>query len=120
MSAIVEPFAAIAGIIPCRNILRVPHLRHTNTCLTQRPSSREHGPLPRFQPMRPAMRTRSILPLCCFLMIATIAQNAPVQSPKLLSWSQQIAVREQWLAARHPENAPLMREGGLGMWGLGE
>jgi Xaa-Pro dipeptidase len=62
------------------------------------------------------MRTRSILPLCCFLMIATIAQNAPVQSPKLLSWSQQIALREQWLAKRHEMILPMMREHGIEMW----
>src|SRR5215831_1120956 len=70
----------------------------------------------RFHERGSAMRTRTILPLCCLLIIAAGAENAPVRSPKLLSWSQQIAGREQWLAKRHQMILPMMREHGIDMW----
>jgi Xaa-Pro aminopeptidase len=36
--------------------------------------------------------------------------------PKLLPWSQQIAVREGWLAKRHQMILPMMRKFGISMW----
>jgi len=36
--------------------------------------------------------------------------------PKLLPWSQQIAVREQWLAKRHGMILDMMRRHGVDMW----
>jgi hypothetical protein len=36
--------------------------------------------------------------------------------PKLLSWSQQLAMREQWLAKRHEMILPVMRKHGIDMW----
>jgi len=38
------------------------------------------------------------------------------QLPKLLPWSQQIAVREGWLEKRHTMILPLMRKYGINMW----
>jgi Xaa-Pro aminopeptidase len=35
---------------------------------------------------------------------------------RLLPWSRQIAVREQWLARRHERLLPMMRAHGVGMW----
>jgi Xaa-Pro dipeptidase len=62
------------------------------------------------------MRTQIIFPLCCLLVVAAAAQNLPPKTPKLLPWSQQIAVREQWLAKRHQMILPMMREHGIDMW----
>jgi len=42
------------------------------------------------------------------------AQSVP--DAGLLPWSQQIAVREGWLAKRHEMLLPMMRRHGLGMW----
>lgn len=36
--------------------------------------------------------------------------------PKLLTWSQQLAVREQWLQKRHEMILPMMRKHGIDMW----
>ncbi|MEN9508196.1 MAG: hypothetical protein RLZZ621_759 [Gemmatimonadota bacterium] len=38
------------------------------------------------------------------------------QADSLLPWSQQIAVREQWLVKRHALLLPMMRRHGIGMW----
>jgi Xaa-Pro dipeptidase len=62
------------------------------------------------------MRTRLIFLLCCLLVVTAAAQNAAPKIPKLLPWSQQIAVREQWLAKRHEMILPMMREHGIDMW----
>src|SRR5436853_2246621 len=62
------------------------------------------------------MRLRLLCLLCCLLIFfPAIAQKAG-KTPKLLSWSQQIAVREQWLAKRHEMILPMMREHGIDMW----
>jgi Xaa-Pro dipeptidase len=61
------------------------------------------------------MRTRIILPLC-LLVVTAVAQKSSPKTSKLLPWSQQIAVREQWLAKRHPMILPMMREHGIDMW----
>jgi Xaa-Pro dipeptidase len=62
-----------------------------------------------------AMRKRICLLLFCLLAVAVVAQNVP-KAPKLLPWSQQIAVREQWLAKRHEMILPMMRQHGIDMW----
>lgn len=36
--------------------------------------------------------------------------------PRLLSWSEQLAVREAWLEKRHALLLPMMRRHGVGMW----
>lgn len=38
------------------------------------------------------------------------------EADSLLPWSQQIAVREQWLVKRHEMLLPMMRRHGIGMW----
>ncbi|MFN8715492.1 MAG: M24 family metallopeptidase [Gemmatimonadaceae bacterium] len=38
------------------------------------------------------------------------------EADALLPWSQQIAVREQWLTKRHELLLPMMRRHGIGMW----
>jgi Xaa-Pro dipeptidase len=43
------------------------------------------------------------------------AQKGPVL-PKLLPWSQQIALREQWLEKRHTMILPMMRQHHIDMW----
>lgn len=50
---------------------------------------------------------------------ATRPAPSPVRVPEadsLLPWSQQIAIREQWLAKRHEMLLPMMRRHGIGMW----
>ena len=48
-----------------------------------------------------------------FLILVTSAsQHAPEEAtaePKLLTWSEQIAVREEWVAKRHQMLLPMMR-----------
>jgi Xaa-Pro dipeptidase len=61
------------------------------------------------------MRTRIILPLC-LLVVGAVAQRVSTKPPKLLPWSQQIGVREQWLTKRHQMILPMMREHGIDMW----
>jgi hypothetical protein len=61
------------------------------------------------------MPKRTMIVLCCVLAVAAVAQNKP-KSPKLLPWSQQLAVREQWLAKRHEMILPMMRAHEIGMW----
>jgi hypothetical protein len=49
----------------------------------------------------------------------TLAAEAPRDinaEPKLLPWSQQIAVREQWLAKRHSMILDMMRRNRVDMW----
>ena len=38
------------------------------------------------------------------------------EADSLLPWSQQIAIREQWLVKRHEMLLPMMRRHGIGMW----
>ncbi|WNG54571.1 M24 family metallopeptidase [Archangium gephyra] len=46
------------------------------------------------------------------------ARSAPTgeESPRLLSWSHQLDVREAWLKKRHEMLLPMMRQHGVGMW----
>jgi len=62
------------------------------------------------------MRMRIIVLLGCLLAATAVAQSVAPKIPKLLPWSQQIAVREQWLAKRHEMILPMMREHGIDMW----
>jgi len=50
---------------------------------------------------------------------ATKPRPASMRVPEadsLLPWSQQIAIREQWLSKRHEMLLPMMRRHGVGMW----
>jgi Xaa-Pro dipeptidase len=62
------------------------------------------------------MRLRITLLLCCVLAAPALAQKASSRVPALLPWSQQIAVREQWLTKRHEMILPMMRAHGIDMW----
>ena len=62
------------------------------------------------------MRSRIILLLCCVLAMPALAQKPAGKVPALLPWSQQLAVREQWLMKRHEMILPLMRAHGIDMW----
>ena len=61
------------------------------------------------------MRIRTII-LLFVLSFTVAAQKAPPKPPQLLPWSQQIAVREQWLVKRHEMILPMMRKFGINMW----
>jgi len=61
------------------------------------------------------MRKRISLALCSLVLVTAAAQSIP-KTAKLLPWSQQIAVREQWLDKRHEMILPMMREHGIEMW----
>lgn len=54
--------------------------------------------------------------LSLLLLLAPAAVRAQQADPTLLPWSQQIAVREAWLAARHRTLLPMMRRHGIAMW----
>ena len=67
--------------------------------------------------------------LCAVLVLAsfacTSANETPFtelgasnseDAPSLLTWSEQMAVRDQWLAKRHDMLLPMMRLHGLDMW----
>ena len=58
---------------------------------------------------------KALLALVLFLLVSPLLAQK-LQEPKLLPWSQQIAVREQWLEKRHPMILPMMRAHGIGMW----
>lgn len=44
------------------------------------------------------------------------APSEGTDSPTLLSWSEQMAVRDEWLSARHGMLLPMMRRHGIDMW----
>lgn len=57
------------------------------------------------------------LALVAFVWVVGAGAQAPTkQSPKLLPWSKQIEVREQWLAKRHGILLEMMRRHGIEMW----
>jgi len=62
------------------------------------------------------MRLRIVLLLCCVLATPALAQKNSAKVPALLPWSQQLAVREQWLVKRHEMILPMMRAHGIDMW----
>jgi Xaa-Pro dipeptidase len=61
------------------------------------------------------MRRLTILLALSFLL-STHAPGKELKVPKLLPWSQQIAVRETWLEKRHQLILPMMRHNGIDMW----
>jgi Xaa-Pro aminopeptidase len=65
------------------------------------------------------MNRRGVLAFVLLLASTTnvaAAQTARAGEPKLLPWSQQIAIREQWLKKRHGMILEMMRHNGVGMW----
>jgi len=53
---------------------------------------------------------------CCLSSVPAAAQDLRAQMPKLLPWSQQIAVREGWLTKRHAMLLDMMRRHKVDMW----
>jgi Xaa-Pro dipeptidase len=61
------------------------------------------------------MRKPTVLLFACCLLVST-AYTQELKAPKLLPWSQQIAVREGWLEKHHQMLLPMMRKFGINMW----
>jgi Xaa-Pro aminopeptidase len=63
---------------------------------------------------------RRAVPCLLLALSLACATARPVptgaQPPRLLSWSEQLDVREAWLAKRHGMLLPMMRRHGVGMW----
>lgn len=58
-----------------------------------------------------------LLILLAFACVPIHAQKADPQTmPKVLSWSQQIELREEWLQKHHALLLPMMRKHNVGMW----
>jgi len=63
------------------------------------------------------MRKRALVTMSCLPVVAAaVAQNISLKAPKLLPWSQQMAVREHWLEKRHQMILPMMRRFDIDMW----
>jgi Xaa-Pro dipeptidase len=64
-----------------------------------------------------------VMTACTMLAGSTAAQKQKAQNlpkaPELLPWSQQIAVREQWLVKRHAMLLDMMRRHNVEMWIVG-
>ncbi|MDX2260122.1 MAG: M24 family metallopeptidase [Gemmatimonadales bacterium] len=60
--------------------------------------------------------TARLVALLTFLPLCAPVAQAPKEPTGLLSWSEQIRVRESWLDARHAMLLPMMRRHGIGMW----
>ena len=61
---------------------------------------------------------RAVLCLLALNVACATACSASkgAEAPRLLAWSEQIAVREAWLLKRHEMLLPMMRRHGVGMW----
>jgi Xaa-Pro aminopeptidase len=59
---------------------------------------------------------RKVLPAILLFILVSPTLGQKLQEPRLLPWSQQIAVREQWLEKHHEMILPMMRRHGIGMW----
>lgn len=69
--------------------------------------------------MRLSNRPRLALPLLALLCLPPVraaAQQPDATSPRLLPWSEQIALREGWLDERHARLLPMMRRHAIAMW----
>jgi len=60
------------------------------------------------------MRKPVLAVVLSLFIVPAFAQK--LQEPKLLPWSQQLAIREQWLEKRHQMILPMMRKHGIDMW----
>lgn len=67
-----------------------------------------------FEYMGVPMRKLLLALVVCVSVLPAPAQK--LREPKLLPWSQQIAVREQWLQKHHALILPMMRQHGIDMW----
>src|SRR5512134_1315557 len=61
--------------------------------------------------------TPAALPATLLALVFAAGPHArPVAPPSLLPWSEQIRIREDWLAKRHEALLPMMRRHGIDMW----
>ncbi|MBT4185678.1 MAG: aminopeptidase P family protein [Gemmatimonadales bacterium] len=73
-------------------------------------------------PLSQEHRVRTPYVLLCAASLGLTACGAPgapavaSDGPALLTWSEQMAVRDQWLTQRHDALLPMMRRHGIGMW----
>jgi len=61
-------------------------------------------------------RWLGVLGFCALMSCPAAAQSLKEQMPRLLPWSQQIAVREGWLVKRHAMLLEMMRRHKVDMW----
>src|ERR1700758_8776 len=57
-----------------------------------------------------------VVAMCSVFTASAVAQDLRAQMPKMLPWSQQIAVREGWLVKRHAMLLDMMRRHKVDMW----
>ena len=62
------------------------------------------------------LQRRLSIALLLILSLGIAANASELQTPKLLPWSQQIAMRESWLPKRYDMLAQMMRSRGIGMF----
>ena len=67
----------------------------------------------RFTPARLVAVATVLLSAC---VPDTPARSDVADTPTLLTWSEQMAVRDTWLAKRHEMLLPMMRRHGMDMW----
>jgi len=66
--------------------------------------------------MRKAQHAVISIIFLAFLPVLSAQKTVNDAEPKLLTWSQQLAMREQWLKKRHEMILPMMRKHGIDMW----
>jgi Xaa-Pro aminopeptidase len=66
--------------------------------------------------MRKAQHAVISIIFLAFLPVLSAQKTVNDAEPKLLTWSQQLAIREQWLKKRHEMILPMMRKHGIDMW----
>jgi Xaa-Pro dipeptidase len=66
--------------------------------------------------MRKALHASISILFLTLLPVLAAQKTVTDVEPKLLTWSQQLAIREQWLQKRHQMILPMMRKHGIDMW----
>jgi hypothetical protein len=66
--------------------------------------------------MRQAQNAAVSIIFLALLPVISAQKTVNDAEPKLLTWSQQLAMREQWLKKRHEMILPMMRKHGIDMW----
>src|SRR5215472_1019654 len=117
MSDSSEIFPAMAIIVGARTGATLQRI--LNSCCDVRLTSARPSwnmTVLNFTPRHSMIRWRSIVLLSCVLTFPALAQKSASKPSALLPWSQQLAVREQWLAKRHEMILPMMRKHQIDMW----
>lgn len=77
------------------------------------PRIRKAGGHERVRRIRVALGSLAVVGMLAPAAAQVVATD---DAPKLLPWSEQIAVREAWLAERHQNLLPMMRQHDIDMW----